>query len=127
MHDLNFFRNNLDSVSDRLAARGFQVDTAAFQELDRKRRAALTESEQLKQVRNAASIEISKLRKEGVDTTDRQQQMRAIGENISALDAEAAKLDDEFRDLLARIPNIPHESVPAGKSAEDNVEEKRWG
>jgi seryl-tRNA synthetase len=127
MHDLNFFRNNLESVSDRLAARGFQVDTAAFQELDRKRRAALTESEQLKQVRNAASMEISKLRKEGVDTADRQQQMRAIGEKISALDAEAAKLDDEFRDLLARIPNIPHESVPAGKSAEDNVEEKRWG
>jgi seryl-tRNA synthetase len=127
MHDLNFFRNNLESVSDRLAARGFQVDAAAFQELDWKRRAALTESEQLKQVRNAASIEISKLRKEGVDTTDRQQQVRAIGENISALDAEAAKLDDEFRDLLARIPNIPHESVPPGKSAENNVEEKRWG
>jgi seryl-tRNA synthetase len=127
MHDLNFFRNHLESISERLTARGFQMDTAAFQELDRTRRAALTESEQLKQVRNTASIEISKLRKEGVDTADRQQQVRSIGENISALDAEAAKLDDEFRDLLARIPNIPHESVPAGKSAEDNVEEKRWG
>lgn len=127
MHDLNFFRNNLENVRDRLASRGFTLDVASFQELDRRRRATLTESEQLKALRNEASIAISKLRKEGVDTTDRQQQVRATGETIAALDAEAAKLDDEFRDMLARIPNVPHESVPRGNSADDNVEEKRWG
>jgi seryl-tRNA synthetase len=127
MHDLNFFRNNLISIRDRLATRGFDLDVAAFQELDRKRRAVLTETEQLKAARNAASQEISKLRKEGVDTAERQQEVRALGEKTAALDEQAAGLEQEFRDLLVRIPNVPHESVPVGKSADDNVEVKRWG
>src|SRR5579875_671885 len=116
MHDLNFFRNNLASIRDRLATRGFDLDVAAFQELDRKRRAVLTETEQLKAARNNASQEISKLRKEGVDTTERQQEVRALGEKTAALDEQASALEQEFRDLLARIPNVPHESVPVGKS-----------
>ena len=53
--------------------------------------------------------------------------MRSIGERIAALDEGAAKLEEEFRDLLARIPNLPHESVPAGEEPEDNVEVKKWG
>jgi seryl-tRNA synthetase len=127
MHDLNFFRNNLETIRDRLATRGFELDVASFQELDRKRRAALTESEQLKAERNTASMEISKLRKEGIDTTERQGQIRQLGERIAWLDTDAARLESEFRDLLARIPNLPHESVPIGRSEADNVEVKRWG
>jgi seryl-tRNA synthetase len=127
MHDLSFFRNHLQEIQRRLVARGFEFDTAAFQELDEKRRAALTQSEQLKASRNAASAQISKLRRDGVDTTEQQQEVRLIGEQISAFDQEAAKLDEEFRDLLARIPNIPHESVPDGTTADENVEIKRWG
>jgi seryl-tRNA synthetase len=127
MHDLNFFRNNLDAIRERLETRGFALDVPAFQELDRKRRAAVTESEQLKAARNAASQEISKLRKQGVDTTEKQQEVRAMGDRVSTLDEETSKLDQEFRDLLARIPNLPHESVPVGRSEADNVEVKRWG
>ena len=127
MHDVNFFRNNLELIREKLAARGFELDIASFQELDRKRRSALTANEQLKAVRNAASQEISKLKKEGADTTTRQQEVRALGEKVSSLDEQATRLEQEFRDLLARIPNLPHESVPIGKSADDNVEVKRWG
>jgi seryl-tRNA synthetase len=127
MHDLNFFRNNLPAVRDRLAQRGFNLDVESFQELDRRRRAALTESEQLKAARNAASQEISKLRKQGVDTAERQGEIRSLGDRIGALDAGAAALEEEFRGLLARIPNLPHESVPQGKGPEDNVEVKKWG
>jgi seryl-tRNA synthetase len=127
MHDLNFFRSNLETIRGRLAARGFDLDTVAFSELDKRRRAALTESEHLKAERNAASQEISKLRKAGVDTGERQQEVRATGERITALDEEAGQLEQEFRDLLARIPNLPHDSVPVGRSADDNAEEKRWG
>ena len=127
MHDLNFFRNNLESIRERLRKRGFDLDIAAFQELDGKRRQAVTESEQLKAERNTASIEISKLRKSGVETSERQQQVRGISEKISSLDEQVGKLDDEFRDLLARIPNVPHESVPAGTSSDENVEVHRWG
>lgn len=127
MHDLNFFRNNLAAVRDRLAQRGFNLDVDSFQELDRRRRAALTESEQLKAARNAASQEISKLRKQGVDTSERQSEVRSLAERMSALDADAGALEEEFRGLLARIPNLPHESVPEGKGPDDNVEVKKWG
>jgi seryl-tRNA synthetase len=81
----------------------------------------------LKAERNQATAEIGKLRKAGTDTAERQQAVRAMGERIAELDAEANKVDAEFRDVLARVPNVPHESVPVGKSEHDNVEVRRWG
>jgi seryl-tRNA synthetase len=127
MHDLSYFRNNLEAIRSRLESRGFTLDTEAFQELDRRRRQCVTESEQLKAERNQATAEIGKLRKAGTDTADRQLAVRAMGERIAELDAEANKVDAEFRDVLARVPNIPHESVPVGQSEHDNVEVRRWG
>ncbi len=62
-----------------------------------------------------------------MDTTERQQQIRAMGERISALDEKVKALDDSFREMLAGIPNLPHESVPVGRSSDDNVEVRRWG
>jgi seryl-tRNA synthetase len=87
----------------------------------------VTEAETLKAERNAASIEISKLRKQGADTADRQQQVRLTGDRIADLDQQVTNLDDDFRDLLSRIPNITDASVPLGRSSDDNVEVKRWG
>jgi len=127
MHDLSFFRANLDAVAARISTRGLQLDLAQFRALDTERRAAVTEAEQLKAQRNNESAAIAKLRKDGVDTTEQQQKVRAMGDRISALDEKVKELDESFRTLLAGIPNIPHESVPIGKSAEDNVEVRRWG
>jgi seryl-tRNA synthetase len=127
MHDLNFFRNRLDSIRDRLATRGFVLDTAGFEELDRRRRQLVTESEQLKAERNQASAEIAKLRKSGADTSEQQRHVRGIGDRIAALDERVATLDTEFRDFLARVPNLPQDSVPVGKDERDNVEVRRWG
>jgi seryl-tRNA synthetase len=127
MHDLSHFRNNLDSIAERLATRGFQLDVAQFRELDSQRRAAVTESEQLRAQQNTASTEIGKLRKQGVDTTELQQRSRSFGDRMAALDERVKALDESFRSLLAGVPNVPHESVPVGKSAADNVEVRRWG
>ena len=127
MHDLAQFRANLDAIAERLSARGFALAVEEFRELDARRRAAITESEQLKARRNVESAEIGKLRQQGTDTSERQQKMREIGDRITALDEEVKKLDEEFREKLAGIPNIPHESVPAGHSEADNVEVGRWG
>jgi seryl-tRNA synthetase len=127
MHDLNFFRSHLEEMRQRLATRGFVLDVEAFQDLDKRRRQCVTESEQLKAERNQATAEIGKLRKEGVDTSEKQQAVRAMAERMAELDQQAVRLDDEFRDVLARVPNIPHESVPVGKSEQDNVEVRRWG
>ncbi len=127
MHDLAWFRANVDAAADRLSTRGFELDREQFRGLDRERRAAVTEAEQLKAQRNAESAEIAKLRREGQDTTARQQQVREIGERISALEVRVRELDESFKDLLAGIPNLPNESVPAGKSEADNVEVRKWG
>jgi seryl-tRNA synthetase len=127
MHDLSFFRSNLDSIAQRLATRGYQLDVEEFRALDAERRAALTDAEQLKAQRNAKSQDIAKLRKAGQDAGELQQETRAMGERISALDEKAKNVDETFRDLMAGVPNIPHESVPVGSSEKDNVEVRRWG
>ncbi len=127
MHDLSFFRANLDSIAQRLATRGYQLELEQFRALDTERRAALTQAEQLKAQVNAKSAQVAQLRKQGQDTSDIQQEVRAIGESVSALDQKAKSADESFRALMAGVPNIPHESVPVGKSADDNVEVRRWG
>jgi seryl-tRNA synthetase len=98
-----------------------------FQELDKQRRAAIAETEQLKARRNAESAEIGKLRQAGIDTTERQQQMRAIGERIKQLGDQEKAAETAFDGLLTGIPNLPHESVPVGRSEADNVEVRRVG
>jgi seryl-tRNA synthetase len=127
MYDLGFFRANLDTVAERLATRGFTLDLDAFRQLDGERRQVVTETEQLKAAKNKQSDEISKLRKEGVDTTEQQMRQREMGDRITELDAQVKLLDEKFRGMLSGIPNLPHESVPVGKSADDNVEVRRWG
>jgi seryl-tRNA synthetase len=127
MHDLSTFRTNLDAIAARLADRGFTLDLDSFRKLDSDRRAALTQSEQLKARIKAESQEIGKLRKAGEDTTARQAANRELDGQVAALDEQAKSLDEKFRELLAGVPNIPHESVPKGKSAEDNVEVRRVG
>jgi seryl-tRNA synthetase len=127
MHDLSFFRNNFDRIAERLSARSNPPNLDSFRELDRQRRAAISQTEQLKARRNAESQEIAKLKREGADTSERQKEMRAIGEEIAGLDKQAAELEEQFRELLTGIPNIPHESVPAGRDETENVEVRRCG
>ncbi len=127
MYDLAFFRANLDWIAERLATRGYSLQVEQFRELDARRRAALTESEKLKSWRNAESAEIARLRKQGADTSERQAKVREAGEKIAALDEQARQLEAEFRQWLASVPNLPHETTPVGRSEEDNVEVRRWG
>jgi seryl-tRNA synthetase len=127
MHDLSYFRSHFDAIAERLGARSNPPSLDQFRDLDRERRSAISQVEQLKARRNAETQEIGKLKREGADTAERQKAVRAIGEQIAALDQRVAELDAQFRDLLAGIPNVPHESVPAGRDSEDNVEVRRCG
>ncbi|HEY1204574.1 MAG: serine--tRNA ligase [Bryobacteraceae bacterium] len=127
MHDLNFFRSNLVAVAARLSTRGFTLNVEEFRDLDARRRAAVTEAEQLKALKNAESAEVGKLRRQGIDTSERQQKVRELDNRIASLDEQAARLGEEFREALASVPNLPHESVPVGAGAEANVEVHRWG
>ena len=127
MHDLNFFRSNLDLIRDRLKTRGYTLDVDDFRRLDAERRQSVTEAEGLKAQRNQATAEIGKLRKAGQDTTERQTQVRAMGERIAELDEQVTRLDTSFRDFLSQIPNLPDESVPVGSDERSNAEVLRWG
>jgi len=127
MYDLSYFRNNLDAIAARLADRGYPLDVESFRKLDAERRAALTQAEQLKADQRSQSQQLGQLKKSGQDTTELQAMLREIGDRAAVLEAEAAKVDENFRQMLAGVPNMPHESVPAGKSAEDNLEVRKWG
>ncbi len=127
MYDLAWFRANFDQVAERLQTRSNPPNLDGYRELDKRRRAAIAEAEQLKARRNAESTEIAKLRREGADTTERQQAMRQMGDRIAALEQEQKAAEGSFQEMLAAIPNLPHESVPVGKSEADNVEVRRVG
>ncbi len=127
VHELSYFRANTEAIAARLATRGYSLDVDQWRVLDAERRGAVTEAEQLKAQRNAQSMEIGKLKKAGADTTAAQAEVRSMGERIAELDAKVVAVDERFRDLLTAIPNLPHESVPVGESADDNVEIRRSG
>lgn len=121
MHDLSYFRANVEAIATRLKSRGFGLDVDGWRALDLERRAAVTEAETLKARRNAQSMEIGRLRKGGADTSGAQAQVRSMGDRIAELDAKVAAVDERFRELLTAIPNLPHETVPVGSSEEENV------
>ena len=129
MLDLNFVRENLPLVEEKLRQRG--MDPAAvlrdFREVDTQRRQAITEAETSKAQRNKASEEIAKLKKSGQDATGAMAQTKDLREKIQTLEKTATDLDARLRDILVGIPNLPHASVPVGHSADDNVELRRWG
>src|SRR3954470_922438 len=129
MLELNFVRENLPLLEEKLRQRG--MDPAAvlkdFREVDTQRRQAITEAETSKAQRNKASQEIAKLKKSGQDASAAIAQTKELREKISELEKTASELDARLREILAGIPNLPHASVPVGHSADDNVEVRRWG
>jgi seryl-tRNA synthetase len=132
MLDLNFVRNNLELVEEKLRARGW--DPAAllgdFRDLDRERRARITQAESLQAQRNKLSQEVARSRKAGGDTAQVaavMDQTRELKQETEELERSAAQAEDAMRKLLAAIPNLTQDSVPLGKSEADNVEVSRWG
>ncbi len=128
MLELAHVRENFDQVRKGLESRGFpgaELDT--FLQLDQQRRKAITDVEALKAERNRANAEIGRLKKEGRDASAVMEQMKQVAARTKELDAQAEALDQQLRELLLRIPNLPHSSVPVGRTPGDNVEVRRWG
>lgn len=129
MLDLGFVRNNLPLIEEKLRQRG--MDPAEllkdFHALDAERRRLITQAETLKAKRNRASEEIARLKKEKQDASAlmaETKELRVQGEEAEKL---AAQKEEELHYIMARIPNLPHASVPVGKGPEENVEVRRWG
>jgi seryl-tRNA synthetase len=125
--DLRLIREHPDLVGGKLARRGGGELLRPLLEREAARRRLIREAEELKAQRNRASEAIGQARRRGEDASAEMARMREVSERIKALDADVKIADAEIEKLLLRIPNLPHESVPEGVSAEDNVEVRRWG
>jgi seryl-tRNA synthetase len=129
MLDLNFVRNNLPVVEEKLRQRGMDPAEVLkdFKSLDAERREAITAAETMKAQRNRASEEIAKLKKAGQDASAQMAESKELREKIQESEKTAGDLDQRLQETMAGIPNLPSGTVPVGKSADDNVEVRRWG
>ena len=129
MLDPALLRDQFDHVRDRLLTRGPGLEPLLerLATLDAERRRILPEAETLKRDRNQAGEEIARRKRAGEDAGDLLEANKARAETIKRMDGELASIEDERRDLLLRVPNLPHESVPVGSGAADNVEVRRHG
>ena len=127
MLDLHFVREHPDRVAAGLAKRGQSMALDELQSLDTKRRALLVEIEGLKRHRNESSKKVGDIMKGGGDATPLRHEMKSLGEKVAALEVESGEIEAALSELLKRLPNMPHESVPAGTTADDNVVARTWG
>jgi len=125
--DLRFIREDPSAVERALKDKGGGELIKDIVARDTDRRRLLKEAEDLKADRNRASESIGHAKRRGEDASAEQARMREVSERIKALDAELKAAEDAIDELLAQVPNVPHPSVPAGKSDADNVEVRRWG
>ncbi len=129
MHDIRLLRDHPEILDAAMARRNGSWDKERFLELDKRRRAAISEVEQLQAQRNRASMEIGALMQVGKadEAEEAKAGVRALNERIAVLDAERDEADAAMTELLSHIPNIPADCVPEGKDDSENVEVKKWG
>jgi seryl-tRNA synthetase len=125
--DLRLIREHPDDVQRALAEKGGADLIPEVLARDGERRRLVKEADDLKAQRNIASEAIGRAKKRGEDASAEQARMREVGERIKILDAELKTVDAAMEQLLEQVPNVPHPSVPRGKSDEENVEVRRWG
>jgi seryl-tRNA synthetase len=129
MLDLAFVRDNLPKIEEMLRHRGMNPDAVLkdFRAVDAQRRQAITSAETLKAERNRISEQIAGMKKSGQNADQLIAETKDMRSEIQELEKAAEEYDTRLSDVLVGIPNLPHESVPVGKGAEDNVEVRRWG
>jgi seryl-tRNA synthetase len=127
MLDIKLIRDQPDAVATALADKGGAELIHEILARDGDRRRLIKEVEDLKALRNKASEAIGQAKRRGEDASAEQARMREVGDRIKTLDADVKAVDAAIESLLAQVPNVPHPSVPRGKSDEDNVEVRRWG
>jgi seryl-tRNA synthetase len=127
MLDIQLLRNDLDGVAKRLATRVIHVPVEEFQRLEAARKGAQTRTQDLQNKRNALSRQIGEAKRKGEDASAIMAEAAALPDEVRRLEGELEQIQQQLTDLLLTIPNVPHESVPVGKSSDDNVEVRRVG
>ena len=127
MLDIQLLRKDTTAVAERLKTRGFDFDVDGFNALESQRKTIQMRTEELQSQRNKLSKEIGILKSKKQDADDVMAQVAGIGDELKASAVTLEEIQVKLNDLLMRIPNLPHESVPQGKDETENVEISRWG
>jgi seryl-tRNA synthetase len=127
MIDIQLLRKDIDNVAARLATRKFQLDVAGFNAIEAERKAIQTRTEELQGKRNSLSKQIGMLKGKGEDTSAVMAEVAGIGDELKANEAALSQVQEKMAQFMQNIPNLPHESVPAGQDESGNVEVRKVG
>lgn len=126
MLDIKYIRENPDKVREGIKNKNEKDRLDEVLELDQKRRDLLTGTEELKAKRNQGSAQVAKLKKSGGDASFLLAEMKRLSDQVTFNDSILSEVEEKLNNILMYLPNLPHESVPVGRSAEDNIETKIW-
>ena len=127
MLDIKYIRSNVEKVKQAIEMKNDFADIDQLISLDQKKREILTEVEELKHKRNTVSEQIAQFKKSKKDASDLIAEMKTVSGTIKQMDEDVKKLDEAINEIMSKIPNIPHDSVPIGKNETYNIEIKKWG
>ena len=127
MLDSKILRTDLDRVVEKLKVKNFTFDVTAFSELEERRKSLQVSTQNLQSERNSRSRAIGEAKAKGDDIQPLLDEVADLGDQLKAAEAELSRLQNELDGLLLGVPNLPHESVPAGDSEADNTEILQWG
>jgi len=127
MLDQKLLRTDIETVASKLAARGYQLDVDSFNSLEAQRKELQVKTQELQNERTTRSKGIGKAKAAGEDVQPLMDEVSRLKDELDASKTKLDQVQDELNALLMGLPNIPHESVPAGLSEDDNVEIRKWG
>ena len=127
MLDPKLLRSDLDSIVEKLRIKKYHLDSDAFNQLEEKRKSLQVSTQNLQNERNSRSKAIGVAKAQGEDIQPLLDQVANLGEDLKTAESELSGLQSELDEMLLGIPNIPHDTVPAGDSEEENQEVLRWG
>jgi seryl-tRNA synthetase len=127
MLDIQQLRNDLDNVTARLKARKFDFPADVFKALEAERKTIQTNTENLQAKRNTASKQIGIAKSKGEDASAILAEVAGLGDELKAAEAQLTEVQAKLQALMLNVPNLPHESVPAGADESQNIEVRRWG
>jgi seryl-tRNA synthetase len=127
VYDLKQLRENLHLIRTTLGRRGHDVPWDVIQKLSEERRALTMQVEQLRHELKQGSDEVVRLRRANEPTEEAVMSMKRLGDRIREIEGDLRRAEETLGDLALRIPNLPHQTVPVGDEASENVEVRRWG
>jgi seryl-tRNA synthetase len=127
MLDPQLLRNDLDTIAAKLAARGFELPVARLAALEEQRKACQMATQELQARRNSRSKAIGQAKASGAEVAPLLAEVEGLGSALKHKESELAAIQNALEEILLGIPNVPHASVPVGKTEDFNREERRWG